>query len=178
LIKNLFNLKMDFMSMICCLIDVDEAQINELLANPDSVHDFVEEWFEGEEILGIDLDKAWHGIHFLLTESAWEGKEPLCYLVKGGEEIGDEDVGYCPARALRPNQIADWANALSTISSDDLRKKFDPDAMMKAEIYPSIWDRATEEDDTLGYLLEHYETLRSFVERTKDENKGAIITLS
>jgi len=39
------------MSMICCLIDVDEAQINELLATPDKLHKFVEEWFEGEEIL-------------------------------------------------------------------------------------------------------------------------------
>jgi hypothetical protein len=102
----------------------------------------------------------------------------LCYLAKGGEEIGDEDVGYCPARALSPNQIADWANALSNISTEDLRKRFDPEAMMKADIYPSIWDRATEEDDTLGYLLEYYEALRSFVERTKNENKGAIITLS
>ena len=166
------------MSMICCLIDVDEAQINELLANPDSVHNFVEEWFEGEEIREIDLDKAWHGIHFLMTESAWEGNEPLCYLVKGGEEIGDEDVGYCPARALRPNQIADWANALSTISTDDLRRRFNPGAMMEADIYPSIWDRAPEEDDTLGYLLEYYETLRSFLERTKNGNRGAIITLS
>lgn len=166
------------MSMICCLIDVDEVQINDLLANPDGVGDFVEEWFEGEEIRGIDLDKAWHGIHFLLTGSAWEGTEPLCYLVKGGEEIGDEDVGYCPARAIRPNQIADWTNALSAISGDDLRKRFDPEAMMKAEIYPDIWDRAPEEDDVLGYLLEYYEALRSFVERTKNENKGAIITLS
>jgi hypothetical protein len=35
LIENSFNHKVDFMSMICCLIDVGEAQINELLANPD-----------------------------------------------------------------------------------------------------------------------------------------------
>jgi len=178
LIEKLLTLKVDFMSMICCLIDGDGAQINELLANPDRLHKFVEEWFEGEEIRGIDLDKAWHGIHFLLTVSAWEGKEPLCYLVKGGGEIGDEDVGYCPARALRPNQIADWANALSAISSDDLRKRFDPNAMMKAEIYPGIWDRATEEDDVLGYLLDHYEALRSFLGQTKNDSKGAIITLS
>jgi len=178
LIENFFKLKVGFMSMICCLIDVDEAQINELLANPDGVDAFVEEWFEGEEIRGIDLDKAWHAIHFLLTESAWEGEEPLCYLVKSGEEIGDEDVGYCPARALRPNQIADWADALSAISSDDLRKRFDPEAMMKAEIYPEIWDRAPEDDGILGYLLEHYEALRSFIERTKNDNKGMIITLT
>jgi hypothetical protein len=166
------------MSMICCLIDVAEAQINELPAAPDSIHNFVDVWFEGEEVRGIDLDKAWRGIHFLLNESAREGNEPLCYLVKGGEEIGDEDVGYCRARALRPNQIADWADALSAISVDDRRKRFDPEALLKADIYPSVWDRAPEEDDTPGYLLEFYDALRSFPEQTKHENKGAIITLS
>lgn len=84
----------------------------------------------------IELDKAWHGIHFLLTGSVWEGEEPLCYLVRGGVELGKEDFGYGPAPLLNPDQIADWAKALSTISTDELRKRFNPEAMMKAKIYP------------------------------------------
>jgi Domain of unknown function (DUF1877) len=121
------------------------------------------------------LDKAWHGIHFLLTGTAYEGDEPLCYLMKGGEELHDEDRDV-PERILRPNQVADWANALSPISSDDLRKRFDPQAMMKANIYPGIWDRDPKVDDTLGYLLEYYEHLRSFLEQAKNANKGVIIS--
>src|SRR5262245_61651019 len=100
------------MSMICELIEVDEAQIKKFLTNPESASEFLEE-NDG----GMDLDKAWHGIHFLLTGSAWDGEEPLCFLVKGGEEIGDEDFGYGPARILSPNQIAAWADSLSAISS-------------------------------------------------------------
>jgi hypothetical protein len=119
------------------------------------------------------LDKDWHGIHFLLTGSAWEGEEPLCYLVKGGEEIGD--VRYGPARALRPIQIEAWANALSAISIDDLRKRYDPEAMNNAGIYPGRWGRATEKGGVSKHLLEGYECLRSFLERTKNANKGAII---
>jgi hypothetical protein len=160
------------MGMVCTLVEVDEDQISKLPADPEYVVDFIEELYE--EIGGVDLDKAWHGIHFLLTGSAWEGEEPLCYLVKGGEWIGFEDEG---ARVLRPDQIADWANALSTISSDDLRKRYVPSAMTKAEIYPEIWDRAEEEEGNLEYLLENYDILCSFLEQTKKENKGAIISI-
>jgi hypothetical protein len=161
------------MGVVCCLAPVDEDRINELLADPEAVSEFLEELEEEAKV--IDLDKSWHGIHFLLTGSAEEGEEPLCYLIKGGEEVGDGDVDFGPPRALRPKQIANWANALSSISTDDLRKRFDAKAMMEAEIYPTIWDRVTEEDDYPGYLIENYEWLRSFIEQMKNENKGAII---
>jgi hypothetical protein len=57
-------------------------------------HDLPEdELFEQARPSGreVDLDKAWHGLHFLFTDSAWEGDEPGCFLVRGGQEIGDED---------------------------------------------------------------------------------------
>jgi hypothetical protein len=169
------------MSMICDLTAVSEDEISELLANSESLLDFSEEKSESVEsneaaTTGVYLDKAWHGIHFLLTGSAWEGEEPLCYLVNGGEMPDWENYPDGPPRVLRPDQIANWANALSTISAEDLRKRFDPKAMMKAEIYPSSWDRDPEEE--LGYLLGYYELLRSFLDQAKKENKGAIITIS
>lgn len=163
------------MSMICNLVEVDEDQINELLADPESILDFLDEVEEEGEAEIADLEKAWHGIHFLLTGSAWEGEEPLCYLVRGGKELGDEDFGYGPARLLTPDQVANWANALSNISPDDLQKRFDPAAMAKAEIYPQMWD---EGDDALEYLLDYYDSLRSFLDEAKNANKGVIIYLS
>ncbi|MHC5077311.1 MAG: DUF1877 family protein, partial [Planctomycetota bacterium] len=33
----------------------------------------------------IDLDKAWHGIHYLLTQTDYEGESPLNFLVVGGQ---------------------------------------------------------------------------------------------
>src|SRR5919108_645463 len=41
----------------------------------------------------VDLDKAWHAIHYMLTQSAWDGNEPLNFLVGGGAPVGDIDVG-------------------------------------------------------------------------------------
>jgi hypothetical protein len=163
------------MGMVCGLIAVDEGQINELLTDPENVFDYLDELKENEELGGVYLDKAWHGIHFLLTGRAWDGAEPLCYMIKGGEEIGAEDD--C-VRLLRPNQIADWADTLSMISADELRKRYDPVAMTKADIYPSIWDRVVEGHGNLEYLLDNYESLRSFLAQTKRENKGAIISIT
>ena len=162
------------MGLRCSLVELSKDQIDKLLADPDNVFDCLDELEENEEVMGVGLDKAWHGIHFLLTGGVWEGAEPFCYLVKGGEDIGTEDDW---ARLLRPNQIADWANALSTISAEDLRNRFDSVAMIKADIYPNIWDRDNEEKSNLEYLLDYYEVLRTFLEQTKKEDKGAIISI-
>ena len=165
------------MSMICSLRQADEAEIDQLLADPEQIVDFLEE--EAAESDGeIDLDKAWHGIHFLLTGSAWEGDAPLGYLIAGGEEIGDEDVGYGPARALRPGEVANFDAALAAISRDDFRRRFDPTVMMKQQIYPEIWDRRPDDDDSLGYLTEYFEALKAFVHNSRGNNKGLIIWLS
>ena len=49
-----------------------------------------------------DLDKAWHGLHYLFTGTDEGGNSPLDFLAVGGEEIGTIEVGYGPARALEP----------------------------------------------------------------------------
>lgn len=161
------------MSMICCLREADDSEIQRLLQEPEQINAFLE-----EELNEIDLDKAWHGLHFLLTGSQWEGKEPLCYLVAGGKTIGDIDVGYGPARALTSKQVANFNIALSGISSDKLRQRYDPRALKKAEIYPEIWDSDAGEDDALGYLVEMFEDLKAFVEKTAEQKKGMIVYIA
>lgn len=160
------------MSMICCLREADVSQITRLLSDPAYILPLLEE--EGDQ---VDLDKAWHGIHFLLTGSAWGGEEPLCYLVKGGAQVGDVDVGYGPARVLRPDQVTNWSAALSAISEDELRRRFNRQAMAKEQIYPEIWD-GEREDESIGYLLEYYGVLRTFVKRTGAQQKGALIYIA
>src|SRR5438270_9992408 len=52
-------------------------------------------WNPSEKPQEFDVDKAWHGIHFLLTDSDWEGEGPLAFILHGGREI-NEDLGYGP----------------------------------------------------------------------------------
>lgn len=162
------------MSMILCLKSAAASQIAGLLNEPATIEEFLD---MGEPDY-LELDKAWHGIHFLLTNSAWEGAEPLCYLVRGGQEIGDIDVGYGPARAITSQQAAAFELELSKIEEADFRQRFNPKQMMANDIYPSIWDRPIEEDDTLGYLCSYFTELKEFVNEVCKKGHGIIIWMT
>src|SRR5688572_3319747 len=55
----------------------------------------------------LGLEKSWHGLHYLFTGTAWEGELPGSFLLKGGEDIGDEDSEWGLVRALSPAQVRD-----------------------------------------------------------------------
>src|SRR5688572_12485480 len=129
-------------------------------ADPQPVPDAVPFALRDGEGTDSDLDKAWHGIHFLLTGSSDEGKPPLDFLVAGGRPVGDEDVGYGSARVFTAAETRRIADAVKAVSDEQLAARFDPRAMMAKKIYPDIWDRDPADDDTLGYLMEYVTTLR------------------
>ena len=49
--------------------------------------------------------------------------------------------------------------------------------MLEEGIYPNLWDRDPAEDDPLGYLIEHYAELRTFVRRAADRGDGLIVVI-
>src|SRR5262249_60003757 len=78
---------------------------------------------------GISLDKAWHGLHYLLCGAAEPAPGPLGQAVIGGTEIGD-DLGYGPARYFTAAQAAGIARALQAPRLEArLRARFDPAAI-------------------------------------------------
>lgn len=131
-----------------------------------------------DELVTGDLDKAWHGIHYLLTGTAWEGEPPLNLLVSGGPEVGSIDVGYGPARVLVSGMVKEAHDALEQVSDETLRSRFRPDDMMKLKIYPEIWDRDPSDDDTLGYLMDYVATLRGFLKEAVEEKRGIVVYVS
>ena len=132
---------------------------------------------EPGEGAATDLDKAWHGIHYLLTGTAWEGDPPLDALLRGGREMPDIDVGYGAPRTLTAAETLTFANALAALSDDELRRRFAPADMTQLEIYPEIWDRDPSEDDTLGYLLEYALRLREHLADAVAQRRGLLIML-
>ena len=125
-----------------------------------------------------DLDKAWHGIHYLLTGSDWGGDPPLNFLVAGGLPVGDVDVGYGPARVFHSSEVARIRDALCAIQPDDLRRRYNPDAMVEQDIYPTIWDRDPKDDDSLGYLVEHFGVLQRFISDAASKGLGIVVTMT
>jgi hypothetical protein len=132
---------------------------------------------EGEGI-DTDLDKAWHGIHFLLTGTAWAGEPPLDFLVAGGREVGAEDVGYGPARAFTAAELRAIGAAMRGLSDEELERRYSPETMKEADIYPDIWDRPAEADDAREYALSHLRSLREFLAEAERRGMGMIVYLS
>ncbi len=125
----------------------------------------------------ICLDKAWHGLHYLLTQSDWEGDPPEAFLLNWGTEIGTIDVGYGPARAFRATETNEIHKCLAQLDTQTLRVRFNPSKMMELDIYPTIWDRDPNEDDTLGYVMDAFERLRVFVGKTCQLKYGMVAHL-
>jgi hypothetical protein len=103
---------------------------------------------DGPDENGLNLEKSWHVLHYLLTGKAEEAPPPLGNAILGGTEIGD-DLGYGPARFLTPQQVREVATALAPISKEDLAQRFDLDAMMTANIYPV-------QDESELEMAQHY----------------------
>ena len=129
------------------------------------------------EVVEADLDKAWHGVHFLLSGSAAEGSAPLDFLVVGGHEVGDEDVGYGPGRVFRAAEVAAIHRALRGLSESDLQRRFDPARMTKLGIYPAVWDREEEREDNEAFLLDAFGELKQFIQSAVERKVGILITI-
>jgi len=159
------------MSMIGNFMIVSDSEIEKLLGNPSSIVAFLQPRMETPGAM-LDVDKAWHGIHWLLNGFAWEGAWPTGFIVAGGTSVGDEDVGYGPARALRSEEVAEVNAALQKISSERLKENFDADELASAEIYPQIWD---EGDEALDYLVSNYEDLKKYVADAAAKKMGMLV---
>lgn len=165
------------MSMIGNYLRLPEAELQKLLEKPEAILEFLypEDDSEPGGDRHLDTDKAWHLTHFLLTGEAWDGEVPFCNAVLGGTEIGEEDVGYGPARYLTPSQVKSTSEALAAISPDQLWQRFDLDAVRKCKIYPSGWE-GNEMDRT--YIVEYYTSLQTFFAAAVEEQQAMILYLN
>ena len=92
--------------------------------------------------------------------------------VTGGQNIGDIDVGYGPARGLSSGQASAFSKALTAFSEADLKARFNSAKMEQLDIYPSIWG---EDDDAFDYLYGHFQTLTEFFQDVEKHQKGSLI---
>ncbi len=133
----------------------------------------------GSEGEAPDLDKAWHGIHFLLTGTADDGEPPLNFLVAGGHAVGDIDVGYGPARVYTVAETRQIAASLAAVSDAEARSRYSADRMKHQAVYPDIWGRIDAgQDEGLEYLMENLQTLRRVLQTATEANLGLVVHLS
>lgn len=119
----------------------------------------------------VHLDKAWHGIHYLLTGTAWEGDAPLNFLLHGGEPLGDEEGDDLVPRVFDPAEVRQVDAALTALDAGQLRRRYDPRTMRQLDIYPPIWDQK----EALPFCLERFDALKDFVAENARQGHGMVI---
>lgn len=126
------------------------------------------------EGLRATIERAWHGIHYVLTGTAWEGNAPLDFLVNGGQFIGATDEKHGPLRAFTANETKAILDIFSTFSTYEIRKRYNPRDMTAKEIYPGIW---SQEEESLSFLIENVERLRGFLRQAVEAQLGILVFL-
>jgi Domain of unknown function (DUF1877) len=121
----------------------------------------------------LDLDKAWHGIHFLLCQRADEAPPPLGNAVLGGTEIGP-DQGYGPVRYVTPEEVAEVAAAVTKVDDTQLRCNWQPQRLTEKQIYPGGWEEA----ESLDWLIDSLAQLRSFYAEAAKSGSAVLIYLA
>jgi len=159
------------MGMICNFLEISDAQLSKLVADPDSILDFIEE----ERDFAEDIDKTWNGVHFLLNGESELGIEPYCYIVCGGESIGDVNVGYGPARAISSSKVRAFQEVLSKINDEDFQNRYNAAALANADVYPNVWSRPDE--DNCRWLLIGFQNLKRIVGSASTNDSGLLIWL-
>jgi hypothetical protein len=88
----------------------------------------------------LSLEKAWHGVHYVLCGESERGPALLSQAVLGGSALGDDDQGfsgYGPPRYFTTDQVSQLAAQLSAPELEaEAAARFDAARMDELGIYP------------------------------------------
>ena len=192
------------MSMIGCFYAVKDADLEAIIKTPTRIHSLwgspagiplqkpsflsrlfgikaspaaarADDWQPSEEPIEFDVDKAWQGIHFLLTGSDSGGEGPLAFILHGGREI-NEDLGYGAPHGFTSAEVKEIDAALRKVDEKALYEKADPAEFTKNDIYPEIWD-TEDKEDSIGYVTDNLRDLKKFISETAQANRALIAYL-
>jgi hypothetical protein len=120
----------------------------------------------------ISLEKAWHGVHYLLCGEVEPGSAIPSQAVIGGVEVG-EDLGYGPARYFEADEVRAISQALSSASLEaEMIARFDPARMTSLGIYPGGWKAGDEK-----WLIEEFRRLRKFYDDASAAKLAVVTSL-
>ena len=161
------------MSMIGKFLQISADDLESLIQQPEAVHSYLFPE-DGEFPDCLDVDRAWHGLDYLLGGESWdgEGAGAAAKAVLGGTEIGD-DLGYGPVRYLTVAQVKEVADAISQIGREELARRFDAQAMAKAGIY--AFDL---QDTDLEHFALYYEELKRYYEDAAKNGNAMLLFLA
>ena len=167
------------MSLIGHVYLLSEQRILKLFDEPSSVAGVIDGAYNEPGAGFVDLDKAWHCLHFLLTGSARAGEPPLDFIMNGGHPIGSEDLGRGPPRAFLVSEVSAIADALRPLDAKQLVARFDLQKLERLQIYPGGWKELNLRSDyDLGYYFGPFEELKRVTQRAKEQQLGMLVWIA
>ena len=115
-------------------------------------------------IKSLDLDKAWHAIHYLLT-----GDSERTFLLTGTQIEGISE--HCEVHS--PDSLRSLQLRLASTSVAEIMSGFRLDDFNDRNIYPGRWT-----DGWAPYVAEHLERFLRKLRELVDGDSGMIVTLS
>ena len=123
----------------------------------------------------LSLDKAWHGVHYVLCGEVEPGPALLSQAVLGGVPIGEDDEGfsgYGPARYFTAAQVADLSRAFERPGLEqEAAARFDAGRMTDLQIYPG-W-RVSDAD----WVMDAFQRLRAFYSDAAGQGRAIVTCL-
>jgi hypothetical protein len=117
------------------------------------------------------LDKAWDGLHWVLTGKSKKNDDPLSHLILAGRSLAVQ-LPYGKPRLHTPQEVRIYRQLLDAETEATLRSRFDPEAMDKHEVHPEGW--ADDPDDGFAYIMAAFRELRTFIARAADAGQAVI----
>lgn len=147
------------MGIAAFFTSIPQQTLQSLLEDPEKLVELLYPDDDSDPPNSTDVDKAWHGLHYLLTGEAEGGEEPLSLAILEGTEIGPE-FDFGPARYLTAEEVKAVAQALAALTLEALAQRYNPRDMREKDIYPEIWEDG--DPESVGYLLQFFPTLQQF----------------
>lgn len=167
------------MSLIGHVYLLSPERASALLADPSSLSEVIDRAYNEPQVGFVDMDKAWHCLHFLLTGSAIGGDPPLGFILTGGHAVGTEDLGRGPARVFLPAQAAEIAAALGRLEWPQLLARFDLQKLEKLNVYPGGFRELNLRSDyEVGYYLGPFEELKRVTVKAAAEGLGMLVWIA
>lgn len=123
---------------------------------------------------GLDIDRSWEGVHFLLCNQSDNGNPPEGYVVP---LLNDQFLNFLSFGAfyLHDEQVREAATYLNALTPEELRKKYTSETFVKEKIYPLF-----SEEDIEGlweYLKMNLDNIAAFYRKAASQGQGIIFYL-
>lgn len=126
-----------------------------------------------EEDRCVDIDKSWAGLRHLLLGGKEDPEPGAIDPILGGKALGEEDVGYGPARYLSPEEVGKASVALGAVDFDGLRGLFREGVLGNPGVYPSY-----EDEEDFNYLEYNFGVLRDFFSRCAAAGRNMLLFIA